>query len=170
MDTRMSFHAPSASTGGQDSNATPTTPPRVVIIGGGFGGLACAQALGRSEVVQLVTADAPRACRGLRDRALLEVFYACGLRVSEATGLRLTQLNLEAGWLTVVGKGRKERVVPLGQAARDALVAYLGRERPRVLRGRRSEFVFLGPRGTPLTRQAVWKVVKRRAAGAAVET
>lgn len=126
-------------------------------------------ALGRGDAVSLVTVERPGACRGLRDRALLEVFYACGLRVSEATGLRLTQLNLDAGWLTVVGKGNKERVVPLGQPAREALMAYLAQERPRVLRGRRSDYVFLGPRGTPLTRQAVWKLVKRRAAQAAVE-
>ncbi len=132
-------------------------------------GGALPHALVRPDVTRLVTADTAGACRGLRDRALLEVLYACGLRVSEATGLRLTQLNLDAGWLTVVGKGRKERVVPIGEPARDALVAYLTRERPRVLRGRRSDFVFLGPRGTPLTRQAVWKLVKRRATVAAVD-
>jgi integrase/recombinase XerD len=132
-------------------------------------GGALPHALARGDAARLVTADRPGACRGLRDRALLEVLYACGLRVSEATGLRLTQLNLDAGWVTVIGKGRKERVVPIGEPARDAITAYLTQERPRVLRGRRSDFVFLGPRGTPLTRQAVWKLVKRRADVAAVE-
>jgi integrase/recombinase XerD len=104
--------------------------------------------------------------RGLRDRALLELLYACGLRVSETIGLRVPQLNLAAGFVTVLGKGGKERVVPLGRQARAALEAYLERERPLLLRGRPSPFVFLGPRGRPLTRQAVWKLVRRRALAA----
>jgi integrase/recombinase XerD len=104
--------------------------------------------------------------RGLRDRALLELLYACGLRVSEAVGLRGSQVDLAAGFVTVLGKGSKERVVPLGRPARAALEAYLQRERPRLLRGRPSPFVFLGPGGRPLTRQAVWKLVRRRALAA----
>jgi integrase/recombinase XerD len=111
-------------------------------------------------------ADGERA--GLRDRALLELLYACGLRVSEAIGLRGAQLNLSAGFVTVVGKGGKERVVPLGRAARAALEAYLARDRPRRLGGRPSPFVFVGRRGRPLTRQAVWKLVRRRALAAGV--
>ena len=103
---------------------------------------------------------------GLRDRALLELLYACGLRVSEATRLRGAQVNLAAGFVTVLGKGGKERVVPLGRHARAALEAYVQQERPRLLRGRPSPFVFLGPGGRPLTRQAVWKLVGRRALAA----
>ncbi len=80
--------------------------------------------------------------------------------------LRGAQLNLEAGFVTVMGKGGKERVVPLGRAARAALEAYFARERPGLLRGRASPYVFIGPGGRPLTRQAVWKLVKRRAGGA----
>ena len=104
--------------------------------------------------------------RSVRNAALLELLYACGLRVSEAVALRGSQLNLEAGFVTVMGKGGKERVVPLGRAARAALEAYFTRERPKLLRGRASPHVFVGPGGKPLTRQAVWKLVKRRAGGA----
>ena len=77
-------------------------------------------------------------------------------------------MNLEAGFVTVMGKGGKERVVPIGRAARAALEAYLTRERPRLLRDRPSPFVFLGARGRPFTRQAVWKLVRRSALAAGV--
>jgi integrase/recombinase XerD len=126
------------------------------------------RALGVSEAAQLVSATPPRARRPLRDAALLELLYACGLRVSEAVGLRGSQVRLEgdAGFVTVVGKGGKERVVPLGRAARAALEAYLVEERPRLLRGRPSAWLFVRAGGRPLSREAVWKLVRRRAASA----
>jgi tyrosine recombinase XerD len=124
------------------------------------------RALGEKEVGALVVQPAPHERRPLRDRALLEVLYACGLRVSEAVGLRGAQVDLGAGFVTVVGKGGKERVVPLGRPARAALASYLADERPRLLRGRPSPFVFVGPGGKALTRQAVWKHVRRRALAA----
>jgi integrase/recombinase XerD len=124
------------------------------------------RALGRGEMTQLLGQPGDHERRGLRDRALLELLYACGLRVSEAVALRGPQVNLPAGFVTVLGKGGKERVVPLGRAARAAIEAYLERERPLVLRGRPSPFIFLGPSGRPLTRQAVWKLVGRRALAA----
>jgi integrase/recombinase XerD len=128
------------------------------------------RALGASDIGTLLAQPLPEKRRGLRDRALLELLYACGLRVSEAIGLRAPQLNLEAGFVTVLGKGGKERVVPLGRHAREALEAYLTRERPGLLRGRPSPFVFLGPGGRPLTRQAVWKLVRTRARAAGLGT
>jgi integrase/recombinase XerD len=124
------------------------------------------RALGGGEVTALLAQPADQERRGLRDRALLELLYACGLRVSEAAGLRGTQVDLTAGFVTVLGKGGKERVVPLGRAARAALEDYLVRARPQLLGGRPSPFVFLGPRGRPLTRQAIWKLVRRRALAA----
>jgi len=124
------------------------------------------RALGGQEVGTLLAQPADGERRGLRDRALLELLYACGLRVSEAVTLRGSQVDLAAGFVTVLGKGGKERVVPLGRPARTALEAYLERERPQLLGGRPSPFVFLGPRGRPLTRQAVWKLVRRRALAA----
>jgi integrase/recombinase XerD len=124
------------------------------------------RALGTGEVGSLLAEPSEKQRRGLRDRALLELLYACGLRVSEAITLRGAQVDLSAGFVTVLGKGGKERVVPLGRHARAALEAYLQRERPKLLRGRPSPFVFLGPGGRPLTRQAVWKLVRRRALAA----
>jgi len=126
------------------------------------------RALGTAEVGTLLAQPVDRERRGLRDRALLELLYACGLRVSEAVTLRGAQLDLAAGFVTVLGKGGKERVVPLGRPARAALEAYVTQGRPRLLRGRPSPFVFLGPAGRPLTRQAVWKLVRRRALAAGI--
>jgi len=124
------------------------------------------RALATSEVGALLAGPADAEPRGLRDRALLELLYACGLRVSEAVGLRGAQVNLEAGFVVVLGKGGKERVVPLGRPARAALEAYLTRERPGLLGGRPSPFVFVGRRGRALTRQAAWKLVRRHALAA----
>jgi integrase/recombinase XerD len=124
------------------------------------------RALEGGEVTALLAQPDVARARGLRDRALLELLYACGLRVSEALALRGSQVNLAAGFVTVLGKGGKERVVPLGRPARAALEAYLTGERPRLLRGRTSPFVFLGPSGKPLTRQAIWKLVRQRARAA----
>lgn len=124
------------------------------------------RALGTQHAAALVAQPAESERRGLRDRALLELLYGCGLRVSELIALEGSQLNLPAGFVTVLGKGGKERVVPVGRAARAALEAYLERERPRLVGPRPSPFVFLGPRGRPLSRQAVWKLVRRRALAA----
>ena len=141
-------------------------PARRVSIRRPPGGLP--KALGAGEMTTLLAQPSETDLRGLRDRALLEVLYASGLRVSEAIALRGEQVNLAAGFVTVLGKGGKERVVPLGRQARAALEGYIAGERPRLLRGRPSPFVFLGPRGRPLTRQAVWKLVRRRARAAGV--
>ena len=126
------------------------------------------RALDRAAAARLVTSALPAGRRTQRDRALLELLYACGLRVSEATGLRTSQVDLVAGLVTVIGKGDKERVVPIGQAARAALAEYLAGERVQLLGGRRSAFVFVGRDGGALTRQAAWKQVKRHATAAAI--
>lgn len=132
--------------------------------------VALPRALAVGETAQLLEADGPAPRRPLRDRALMELLYACGVRVSEAAGLRTDQLDLGAGALVVMGKGSKERVVPIGQHARAAIAAYVERERPGLLRGRSSAFLFIRPGGRPLSRQAIWKLVKRRAKVAAVDT
>jgi integrase/recombinase XerD len=119
-------------------------------------------ALGGGEVGALLATPRDGERRGIRDRALLELLYACGLRVSELVGLRGEQVNLEAGFVRVTGKGGKERVVPLGRPARAALERYLSEGRGPLLGGRTSSFVFVGRAGRPLTRQAVWKLVKQR--------
>lgn len=126
------------------------------------------KAIGTADAARLVTTELPGARRAARDRAILELLYACGLRVSEVTDLRLEQVDLEAGCVRVIGKGSKERVVPLGRPAAAALREYLGDERGRLTRGRRTPHVFVRAGGFPLSRQSVWKIVKRRAAAAGV--
>lgn len=116
----------------------------------------------REDVRRLVEAPADGA-RGMRDRAMLEALYGAGLRVSELVGLRLSQLNLEGGYLVVVGKGNKERPVPLGVPARAALRAYLEGARPHLLHGRSSPHVFVTRRGGAMTRQGFWKMLRLRA-------
>ena len=115
---------------------------------------------------RLVEDRPPKARRPLRDRALLEVLYATGLRVSEVAALTGVQLHLDEGFVKVLGKGGKERVVPLGRRAKAALGAYLAEERPRLAGPRPSPWVFLRPGGKPLSRQSIWKLVKRRARAA----
>ena len=113
-----------------------------------------------SDVERLLGAPDRAEPRGARDAAMLEVLYATGLRVSELCGLRLHDLRLDAGYLRCVGKGSKERVVPMGAEANASLRAYLAAGREALLSGRRSDFVFVGRAGAPLTRQGFWKLIK----------
>lgn len=117
------------------------------------------------EVEQLLAAPDTATSLGLRDRAMLEVLYATGLRVSELVGLRLDQVSLQQGVLRIVGKGGKERLVPLGEEAIDWLERYLGEGRP-VFGGAGDAHLFLTARHGPLTRQAFWYRIKRHAAAA----
>jgi len=98
---------------------------------------------------------------GLRDAAMLEVLYGAGLRVSELIGLRLVDLHLDAGYLRCRGKGDKERVVPLGGEADTTLRDYLDQARPRLLGERRTDLVFVNRRGSSMSRQGFWKIVRR---------
>jgi integrase/recombinase XerD len=124
------------------------------------------KALDEVQVTQLLEAVAGDAPRAQRDRALLETLYATGIRISEAVGLDLGDLDLEDGLLRVLGKGEKERVVPVGRSARGALRAYLGdgRLQLRAARARGmpgSDAVFLNARGSRISRQACWTIVRR---------
>ncbi|HTM23530.1 MAG TPA: site-specific tyrosine recombinase XerD [Kofleriaceae bacterium] len=123
--------------------------------------------LGMEAVDRLLAAPQPDSPRGLRDCAMLETLYATGLRVSELVSVAMGDLNLSAGWVRVTGKGRKQRMVPLGEAAADRLNAYLAEGRPRFLRNPTERAVFLTERGRPMTRQGFWKLLRRysRAAG-----
>jgi integrase/recombinase XerD len=103
-----------------------------------------------------------------RDRAILELLYATGVRVSELVELRVTSLDLSEGFCTVFGKGSKERIVPVGAPARRALERYLREVRPGLDRGRGEGVVFLNARGGPLSRVAVWSLVKESAARAGI--
>jgi integrase/recombinase XerD len=106
---------------------------------------------------------------GVRDRALLEVLYATGLRVSELTGLRASDVDLDVGLLTCFGKGGKERLVPLGQVARRWVQRYLSEVRPLLTKGRPAETLFVSQRGGRLSRMGVWGLVRRHALAAGVE-
>ncbi|MEA4902442.1 site-specific tyrosine recombinase XerD [Desulfitobacterium sp.] len=99
----------------------------------------------------------------LRDQAILEILYSCGLRVSELTGLSLKDLTLDTGYLRCRGKGDKERIVPLGEPAEQALQNYLHEARGHLLGRQTSEFLFLNSRGGELSRQGVWEILKKRA-------
>lgn len=120
------------------------------------------------EVGRLLAAPAGGGARALRDRALLELFYSSGLRVSELAGLTLQQVNLEQGFLRVLGKGSKERVVPIGGKAADAVATYLLAGRPSLVRKKTGSQLFLNPRGTALSRVGLWLIVKRCAERAGI--
>jgi integrase/recombinase XerD len=117
--------------------------------------------LSSQEVERLLTPREATTPQALRDRAMLEVLYASGLRVSELVGLRLADLDLTVGIVRVLGKGNKERLVPLGDVAGASLRAYLSHGRPRLEKRRGSPHLFLGRHGGGLTRQMFWQLLKR---------
>ncbi|MEO7133806.1 MAG: site-specific tyrosine recombinase XerD [Vicinamibacterales bacterium] len=113
------------------------------------------------EVDRLLASPDTTHPRGLRDRALIELFYATGLRVSEMVSLRQQDLNLESGYLTTMGKGRKQRLVPIGDEASSWLKRYLEAGRPALLKGRASPKLFVNARGgAGITRVGFWKILK----------
>jgi integrase/recombinase XerD len=124
--------------------------------------------LSLAEVERLLAAPETRRPAGLRDRAMLEFLYATGLRVSELTGLRLGAVNLTAGFVRTVGKGDRERVIPVGREALRWLREYLAHGRPALLKRRESPTLFVGRRGAALTRQACWALLKRHARQAGI--
>jgi len=121
------------------------------------------------EVDDLLSAPPTDTPRGLRDKAMLEVLYATGLRVSELVGLELLALDRRLGTVTAFGKRRKERRVPIGEQALDAVEAYLEHSRPVLLKGRRSKALFVTNRGRGMTRQGFWKILKRYAVAAGIQ-
>lgn len=121
------------------------------------------------EVEALLQAPDTTTPRGLRDRAMIELLYASGLRVSELVGLPAEAADLERGFLLVKGKGSKERVVPMGEVALTWLSRYLAEARPEFLKGQASPFLFLRRGGEPMTRQGFWKLLKEHARKAGVK-
>ena len=119
--------------------------------------------ISETQVDTLLAAPEGDAPLAVRDRAMLETLYATGLRVTELTGLKLVELSLADGLVRVVGKGSKERVVPIGEAARDSLTRYLKVARPALLAGRSCDAVFVTGRGAGMTRQMFWKLIRRYA-------
>jgi integrase/recombinase XerD len=125
--------------------------------------------LTRQEVARLLREPKGTEPLALRDRALLELMYACGLRVSEVTGLELGDVDVEQAMLRARGKGSKERLVPIGRQAIAALGAYTSRGRPVLLGARSESKLFLNRRGGGLTRQGLYKIVQGHARGAGLE-
>jgi integrase/recombinase XerD len=124
--------------------------------------------LSEAQVEALLAAPDVETTLGVRDRAMLETLYACGLRVSELVGLKLSQVSLDMGVVRVLGKGSKERMVPLGEEAIGWLARYLSTARVELARSAKSDAVFLTARRTPLTRQAFWQLVKRHGTRAGI--
>jgi integrase/recombinase XerD len=121
-----------------------------------------------SQVEALLKAPDVGTVYGLRDRAILEVLYATGLRVSELGGLRPADVDLEVGLLRCLGKGRKERLVPLGRMAGRFVARYLRESRPKLARGRAPQTLFLNNRGSRLSRMGIWLIVRRHAVRAGI--
>ena len=126
--------------------------------------------LGRDEVKSLLNQPDSSVPSGLRDQAMMELLYATGLRVSELVSLHTQQVNLDGDYLTVRGKGGKVRVIPFGRWAKERIQIYLNRVRPRLLNGKMSQFLFLTRSGKGFTRQGFWKLIRRYALAAGVET
>jgi integrase/recombinase XerD len=122
--------------------------------------------LSREEMSLLLMQPGSVTPASIRDAAMLELIYATGIRVSELTGLTLNSINWQVGYLVAMGKGGKERIVPLGRAAYDQVKRYIEGARPLMLKGRQCDILFLNRMGKGMTRQGFWKIVKKYAAKA----
>lgn len=119
------------------------------------------ETLNEMQVEQLLNSISTKQALGLRDRAMVELLYASGLRVSEVATARLENLNLDDGVIRVTGKGNKTRLVPVGKKALEALKAYLDKERPELVGKKTGSEIFLSVRGQGLTTVRIWQVLKR---------
>jgi integrase/recombinase XerD len=117
--------------------------------------------LSPSEVDLLLSQPDSLKPLGMRDKAMLELLYATGLRVSELIGLKVLNLNLEVGFVRKFGKGSKERIIPMGEKAKQAIRAYLLDGRPILLKKGNAPYLFLNSQGRPMTRQGFWKIIKK---------
>lgn len=137
-------------------------------VAAGRRGIRLPKTLSQREVAALLEVPAQPALEDQRDRVMLELLYATGLRVSELVSVEVAQVNFEVGYLRVTGKGSKQRIVPMGELARSLLQEYVERVRSQLLKQRLSRFVFVTRRGGPLTRQAFWKALRQRARRAGI--
>jgi integrase/recombinase XerD len=119
------------------------------------------ETLSVSEVEEIIKTPNTRNWLGLRDKAILELMYATGLRVSEIVNLNIDSINMDVGFLRCIGKGNKERIVPIGEQARKALVRYLSRARVKIKNAQSSNTLFLSRLGKGISRQSFWKMIKK---------
>ena len=127
------------------------------------------QTLSTEEVERLIDAPDLKTPYGVRDRAILELLYSSGLRVTELSSLEMHQIDLEQGYLRVVGKGSKERIVPIGSEALAALESYLNSSRSHFVKPKTGSELFLSERGTAISRQMIWVIIKRWAKAAGID-
>jgi integrase/recombinase XerD len=127
------------------------------------------ETLNELQVEQFLETIDIKAAHGLRDRAIIELLYASGLRISELANARLENFNFEERVVRVTGKGNKTRLVPVGRKACEALAAYLSAERPTLVKSRSGSEIFLSERGTKLTTARIWQIVKKHAQRAGLE-
>jgi len=116
--------------------------------------------LTQKEIESMITAAGGKKPQQVRDQAILEIFYASGLRVSELSDLKTTSINYDVGFVRAVGKGSKERIIPLGSKAREALQKYLLKARPQLLKKQSNDVLFLSRLGKKISRQSLWSVIK----------
>lgn len=128
------------------------------------------KSLSESDVEALLNEPDTQSAMGLRDRTMMEVLYATGLRVSELVNLTITQVNLQQGVIRVTGKGNKERLVPLGEEAINWLEQYLSVSRSQLMKGKSGEELFVSNRQKAMTRQTFWHMLKRHAKAARINT
>lgn len=121
------------------------------------------------EVEDLIAQPKPNSWMGIRDKAILELLYATGMRVSELAQLDLKDLNLDSGFIRCIGKGNKERVVPIGKKAVKSLQSYLEKIRPKLLKEKTNNKLFLTKFTTKISRQSLWKIIKRYARTAGIK-
>jgi integrase/recombinase XerD len=122
-----------------------------------------------NEVEALLDQPNIRQTQGIRDKAILETLYATGMRVSEAVNLKRDNVNLEIGFLRCIGKGNKERIIPLGKKAISSVKRFIEVSRPTLLKKKESEFLFLNRFGKRISRQSLWKIIKRYAKQARIK-
>lgn len=123
----------------------------------------------RDEMLRLLSQPGDDTPAALRDRAMLELLYATGLRVSELIGLTMNSINWQVGFLIVMGKGSKERVVPIGKTAYDVLRRYVDEARPKLIKAKKTEIIFLNRFGAALSRQGLWKIIVHYAQNAGLQ-
>jgi integrase/recombinase XerD len=127
--------------------------------------------LSRDDVESFLLQPDTNTVLGKRDKAILEILYATGLRVTELIDLKITNINLEAGYIRTIGKGSKERIIPMGTKAMDSLKMYLTNGRPSLLKkgsDAGGSYIFLNSRGRSMTRQGLWKIIKKYALKAGI--
>ncbi len=127
------------------------------------------EALSLNEVEALLAEPNTRCIQGIRDKTFLEILYATGMRVSEAANLKVADVNLEVGFIRCLGKGNKERIIPLGKKAIESINKYLSASRKQLLNKKENEFLLLSRFGKRISRQSLWKIIKKYARQAKIE-